>query len=109
MKIVTNAFSFNMIGFLAYDVSVERINESIFKRETRDAESFIGNQGVANRFHLRLNKKPINLRPGDEVYVVLINGGILYDDGSKSPGTHLNFYKAVIKPKSYEDHGVVIA
>lgn len=90
--IVTNAFSpGRMITIPKYSTNAEKITEKEFEEKAKKALSHVGNKGIANRYGLRLNRSPINLRPGDEVYVVYIHGGKLPETGDLPSDVSLTF------------------
>ena len=90
--IVTNAFSpGRMIMLPKYSTNAKKITEEEFISNAKHALSHVGNKGIANRYGLRLNRRPINLRPGDEVYVVYIHGGTLPENGDLPSDVSLTF------------------
>ena len=95
--IVTNAYSGSMVRYDKYSTDVEKISEEEFAMNAKQAFSHIGNKFIANRYGLRLNKKPIKLLPGDEVYVVYIHGGRLPEHGKLPKDVKLSFEHVTIK------------
>ena len=90
--IVTNAFSpGKMIKHPQYTTHTEDITEEEWLDNARYAISHIGNKGIATRYGLEYNRKFIALSPGDDVYVVHINGGRLPDNGVIPDGVYLTF------------------
>ena len=90
--IVTNAFSpGKMISRKEYQTKAEKITEEEFQKNAQKAYSHVGNKGIATRYGLRFNRRPIDLIPGDNVYVVYIHGGKLPDNGVLPEDVHLTF------------------
>lgn len=90
--IVTNAFSSGkMITLPEYSTKVKKISEEEFSENAKKAFSHIGNRGIAKRYGLKFNRKPINLIPGDTVYVVYIHGGKLPETGVLPDDVYLTF------------------
>ncbi len=90
--IVTNAFSpGRMINLSEYSTHHKEISEEEFAENAKKASSFIGNRGIANRYGLLFNRRPINLLPGDDAYVVYIHGGVLPENGSLPANVSLTF------------------
>ena len=91
-KVVANAFSpGKMIKAPQYTTRTVNITEEEFIDKSKDAISHIGNVGIANRYGLKYNRTPITLLPGDEIYVVNINGGKLPYSGIIPDGVYLTF------------------
>lgn len=89
--IVTNAFSGAMVQTSEYGTDVEKISEEEFLELSQEACSHIGHPGIARRYHLPVNRKPIHLVPGDEVAVVYIHGGKLPRNGKLPWNVRLTF------------------
>lgn len=90
--IVTNAFSpGKMINVPEYGTRTKNISEKEFHENAKKALSHVGNKGIARRYGLRFNRKPILLVPGDDVYVVHIHGGRLPDSGIIPDDVFLTF------------------
>lgn len=90
--IVTNAFSpGRMIKLSKYSTHHKEISEEEFAENAKKASSHVGNRGIANRYGLLFNRRPINLVPGDDAYVVYIHGGTLPSDGNLPSNVHLTF------------------
>ena len=90
--IVTNAFSpGKMINRKEYQTKAEKITEEEFSKKAQNAYSHVGNKGIATRYGLRFNRRPIELIPGDNIYVVYIHGGRLPDNGVLPDDVYLTF------------------
>ena len=90
--IVTNAFSpGKMIRVPEYHTHTTDITEEEFKKMAKTAFSHVGNKGIATRYGLQFNRRPIQLVPGDEVYVVHIHGGRLPESGILPDDVYLTF------------------
>lgn len=100
--IVTNAYSGSMVNTESYSTSVEKISEEEFIDLARKGDSHIGNPGIARRYHLPYNRKPIHLVPGDELAVVYIKGGQLPSSGQLPWNVHLSFEHIKIGSKTAE-------
>lgn len=90
--LVTHAFSpGKMIKSRRYTTHTVDITEEEFEKNAKKALSHVGNKGIAKRYGLKYNRKPINLMPGDDVYVVHIHGGKLPDNGILPDDVYLTF------------------
>lgn len=89
--IVTNAFSGAMVNTEEYGTNVKKITEEEFQEMAKDADSHISHPGISKRYRLPINKKHIDLRPGDEVLVVYIHGGKLPMNGRVPWNVKLSF------------------
>lgn len=97
--IVTNAWNGKMVHSDSYTTEVDKITEEEFEKGIKGAYSHVGHRGIANRYNLRFNRKSISVIPGDEVYVVYIDGGILPSDGTVPYDVNLTFEHIIIKDK----------
>ena len=89
--IATNAFSGAMVNTEEYSTKVSKISEEEFFELAKNADSHISHPGISKRYHLPINKKHINLVPGDEVVVVYIHGGKLPMTGKVPWNVSLSF------------------
>lgn len=89
--IVTNAFSGSMVNTEKYHTDVKKITEEEFEELAKYADSHISHPGISRRYDLPINKKRINLVPGDEVAVVYIHGGKLPTTGKLPWNVKLTF------------------
>ena len=89
--IVSNAFSGSMVNTEKYSTKVSKISEEEFSELAKHADSHISHPGIAKRYRIPINKKHINLLPGDEVVVVYIHGGKLPMNGSLPWNVSLSF------------------
>lgn len=89
--IVANAFSGSMVNIEKYGTTVTKITEPEFEELVQNADSHISHPGIARRYHLPINKKHINLVPGDELIVVYIHGGKLPLTGEVPWNVSLSF------------------
>ena len=90
-RIVTNAFSGNMINTNEYSTVVSKISEEEFLELIKSADSNISHPGISRRYNLPLNPGKINLVPGDEIIVVYIHGGKLPGNGKLPWNVRLTF------------------
>lgn len=89
--IVTNAFSGAMVNTEKYSTKVAKITEEEFLELAKTADSHISHPGISKRYNIPINKKHIELVPGDEVVVVYIHGGKLPFDGRLPWNVKLSF------------------
>ena len=90
--IVTNAFSpGRMINLPKYSTTAKKITEKECAKNAKKASSYVGHKGIANRYGVPLNRRHINLLPGDDVYVVYIHGGTLPENGILPSDVSLTF------------------
>ena len=96
--IATNAYSGTMVKSKKYSTDAEKITEEEWLDLAKQADSHIGNPGIAKRYGLPYNRRPINLQPGDEVAVVYIGGqGRLPPSGKLPWNVFLSFEHIKIK------------
>lgn len=70
MKYLTDHFNLNMINETAYTLTTHALNKKKFIKQTKKAKCSIGSQLIAKILHKPREKQRLNLKRGDEIYVV---------------------------------------
>lgn len=75
MRYVTDHFTLDMIRDPSYTLNPKSIKKQEFKKNIKNAKSSITSKSIANMLHKPIDKIPLDLKKGDEVYVVTSDFG----------------------------------
>ena len=75
MRYVTDHFTLDMIRDSSYTLTPKCIKKRVFKKNIKNAKSSITSKIIANMLHKPIDKIPLELKRGDEVYVVTSDFG----------------------------------
>lgn len=70
MRYINNAFSTKMLKDETSNLTITRIGYKQFKKETKEAISYIGHKKTAKLFNLAYNRETLCLMKGDILYVI---------------------------------------
>ena len=70
MKYVTDHFTLKMISESTYTIKPKTLKKSKFKRCVKKAKSCINSKLIAHMLHKKAGKNRIELKKGDEIYLV---------------------------------------
>ena len=75
MKYVTDHFTLKMIKETKYDIKIKTLKKYQFKKKIKKAKPSINSKIIATMLHKPKKENVIELKKGDEIYIVTRNFG----------------------------------